>query len=590
MHDPRCIMRFILRAVLPVVVGALVIFDASTALAATYYIDYASGSNSNAGTSKSAPWKSHPYMQTSSACTGGAAPTYSHAAGDAFIFKGGVSWPAACFQMTIAAGGSSASVRDYYGVDPSWYAGGSWARPKFDLAQQVPVGYPYSVIYMSGASHVVVDSLEVADQGIKAHAGYQTAFGLFTTASDVVVEGVYMHDWVTSDTFSDSLGGPDYGSGAVSGPATLMRSPTTGLVNVFSDKGGFAFNSAGNKIAVPFGGGCTNCAEVSYTKFDHTMAGCFSVSLCHDNEFTGITQALWSDPTPTGFALTNSAPNYANPHTQVIENDRMETNDVVYNNVIHDNGQPGCIGVVIYESAGATIFNNVMWNNCASQIQISGQGTTSASVGNIYNNTVDCSPGNACFRMDAKGTAPGTVNLKNNIWITNGSPIVLSSAITTFNQSSNHTMPTTEASTYGFTNVTRYAPTSLDSAVVGQGVNLSSACSGGLTSLCDDTEGAAWYGGTSVARPSGTSAWTLGAYAWPLGAVAAPDAGVDSGSPPDAAADGSPATGDASSECPACADGASSGCSCDVTGQPPRGQWLGLGLAALALGLRRRGR
>src|SRR6266849_6576900 len=82
----------------------------------TFYIDYAGGSNSNAGT-KASPWKTHTYMQTGSACTGsGSAPGYSHQAGDQFIFKGGVTWPAACFVFGITHGGTS-SVQDYYGVD-----------------------------------------------------------------------------------------------------------------------------------------------------------------------------------------------------------------------------------------------------------------------------------------------------------------------------------------------------------------------------------------------------------------------------------------------------------------------------------------
>src|SRR6266852_3392189 len=78
-----------------------------------FYIDYSGGSNSNNGTSKDSPWKSHPYMQTGSGCTGtGSAPSYTHAAGDRFIFKGGVTWPAACFRLYVPAGGTSGAV-DY---------------------------------------------------------------------------------------------------------------------------------------------------------------------------------------------------------------------------------------------------------------------------------------------------------------------------------------------------------------------------------------------------------------------------------------------------------------------------------------------
>src|ERR1700757_2309813 len=90
----------------------------------TFYVDYAGGSNANNGTSKSSPWKSHPYMQ-------GWSGRYLHSAGDCFIFKGGVTWPAAALPLIPAAGGASGSP-DYYGVDQSWYNGTVWTQPAFD--------------------------------------------------------------------------------------------------------------------------------------------------------------------------------------------------------------------------------------------------------------------------------------------------------------------------------------------------------------------------------------------------------------------------------------------------------------------------
>lgn len=55
--------------------------------AATYYIDYVGGSDSNAGTSTGAPWQHHPW---DSRATGSAATTLS--AGDVTILKGGVTY------------------------------------------------------------------------------------------------------------------------------------------------------------------------------------------------------------------------------------------------------------------------------------------------------------------------------------------------------------------------------------------------------------------------------------------------------------------------------------------------------------------
>src|SRR6185437_8845986 len=98
-------------------------------------------------------------MQTRPDCTSsGSSPAYTHQAGDDFIFKGGVTWPAACFSMTISGSGSSASTvsgfgaaptingADYYGVDLNWFAGSSFTRPIFDLANTTPSGTNGAVI------------------------------------------------------------------------------------------------------------------------------------------------------------------------------------------------------------------------------------------------------------------------------------------------------------------------------------------------------------------------------------------------------------------------------------------------------------
>jgi len=57
------------------------------AMGATYYIDYSIGLDANGGASTSGPWERHPYMQ-------GFSGSYSHFAGNQFIFKGGLTWPA----------------------------------------------------------------------------------------------------------------------------------------------------------------------------------------------------------------------------------------------------------------------------------------------------------------------------------------------------------------------------------------------------------------------------------------------------------------------------------------------------------------
>ena len=92
--------------------------------AATYYIDFSTGSDLNDGTTNTSPWKHQPYMQ-------GWSGAYTHAAGDQLIFKGGVTWDSTCYPVTITSGGSAGN-NDYYGVDMTWFTGKSWTRPIFN--------------------------------------------------------------------------------------------------------------------------------------------------------------------------------------------------------------------------------------------------------------------------------------------------------------------------------------------------------------------------------------------------------------------------------------------------------------------------
>lgn len=465
-----------------------------------FYIDYSAGSNSNNGTSKSTPWKTSPYMQTGASCTGsGSAPAYTHAAGDQFIFKGGDTWPAACFQMHITAGGTSGAP-DYYGVDQSWYSGGSWARPIFDAAQTVPSGGHF--ILSGSVGYITIDNFEMKNQNIAAGSGYGSdeaiqAYG----SSGVVVENVYIHDFMTTGQLSSSWV-MDYGAGAVLGYVTLLNS-------TIDDTNGFGFNSSGVKIAGGgMGGACENCKEVSNSKFVNVMAACFGVMLCHDSEFTGVNQALFDNSTPSGYAPLGGL----RPHTQAIEDENAIGGFTVYNNWVHDN----YAGINIFVGyKGSQVYNNVLSHNTNNNpIEMVSTGSdSSASRGYIYNNTVDCSgsgtPGIGMVPYSGSSIA-GTVSIENNLTICSaGVGVTVSGNVT---QSHNYLMSSSEAATYGFTAANKYYPSSPDPNVSGTGLNLSSLCSGALTALCQDAEGASWYGGVSAAL-SPSAAWDIGAFA-----------------------------------------------------------------------------
>ena len=147
----------------------IILVFAVNAFSATYYIDYSTGLDSNNGTAKATPWKHHPYMATWSG-------TYSHSAGDVFIFKGGDTWLWTSgdhlFPLTLVAGGSAGNV-DTYTSDPTWYVGGSFTLPILDGGQQaegstVTLGAGNNSLITSSwynVGYIKIDSLQLQNVG-----------------------------------------------------------------------------------------------------------------------------------------------------------------------------------------------------------------------------------------------------------------------------------------------------------------------------------------------------------------------------------------------------------------------------------------
>ena len=183
----------------------VVLLLASPCWGDSYYIDFTGGANTNNGTATGTAWKSHPYMQTAAACSGtGAAPSYSHSAGDIFYFKGGETWPAECWSMNIGAGGSAGNI-DTYTVDASWYTGGSWTRPVFDGEWVSPSNN--SMIRTLGNSYITFNNLELKDMQNETAGG--SSFIIIDGGSNIIIQNTYMHGWYLKDgiTSDDAHGG-----------------------------------------------------------------------------------------------------------------------------------------------------------------------------------------------------------------------------------------------------------------------------------------------------------------------------------------------------------------------------------------------
>ena len=183
-----------------IILTIFILLIASPCFGATYYIDYTLGDNTNNGTSTSTPWKTHPYMQDVDNCTGGvgtAKPTYTHAAGDKFIFKGGETWPGACFQMGIGVSGTSGN--------PDIYTGGQlestpWGTgyPVFDAEAGLSANYAI-VRWTDGAlSYTTFNGIKLINAGTtgastNTYAIYANAIGEEITISNNEIIGYCRH-------------------------------------------------------------------------------------------------------------------------------------------------------------------------------------------------------------------------------------------------------------------------------------------------------------------------------------------------------------------------------------------------------------
>lgn len=482
------------------------VFIVGMAGANTYYIDIKGGSNANSGTSKTSAWKSAPGMQQSSNCGG---PTHAYTPGsDNFIFEGGAgeTWPAACFGITVPVG----MTGDYWGVDKTWFQGSAWTQPLWDMNY---TGIANGIIFQTAngdlGSHTI-DNFEIAHQLVTIYPGMfddQEAFKFYYGGGGTVLENLNVHDWASNSDVTPAIcagqGCFSYDIGGVLGSQNVADpSPSQGvrvLNSKFTDQGGYFFSGA-PKINAGFGGACKDCAEVGgspqgtlgfgySSKFGFGAAGCFDTRVCDNTEFTDVNDGAieqYDAPAPYGL------------HSQIIEDD-AGGNSINYGNYLH-NSPHAAVGMLV--CAGSPVMNSILSglaNNYAIIIDTNGCGGASTATTFITGNTIDATVNGECIEYYRPGATQGTVNEYNNVCINGGNNVAAN--ITHYNHSNNRTMTSSEANQYGFTSATMYQPTSQDPNTVGQGIVLTSDCTGNLTEICMDVLG-----------NQRLSSWDLGAY------------------------------------------------------------------------------
>ena len=473
----------------------------------TFYIDYASGSNSNAGT-KASPWKSHPFMQTAAGCTGGVTGWggYSHQAGDHFIFKGGVTWPATCLALVITQGGSSASSvsgagqaptingADYYGVDVTWYTGASFTRPLFDSAGTQPAGPDFGAIIVdNGSNYVTFDDIETARN--KLTGGTPTGCSMdLTGPTGITVDRMYIHDWTM---VSPELNA-DHGSGSIC-------NANGKLVNIYNTE----ISDAATTAPHPFGSCFYLSNEVAYNNcHDTAEGGLFTHGAFHDNEITNLDgNVAYSGACGSSCVHSNAYESDDGP-APALYNNYFYNDDVGFNVI--------CPGTAFYNNVLSKVYNSGAGSGSEINIDDNCAFSTATTQTYVYNNTIDTTQAGGsygCINIVLRSsgvTSTGVVTLKNNFCIGNG--INTSGATQPPVLSNNPNISSSTATTQGYTPGNKYAPISGTGATVNAGLNFTPSCSGVLARFAKDATGTPWFGGSSKTRPTGSAAWDAGAY------------------------------------------------------------------------------
>ena len=418
---------------------ALLLFSVFTAKAGnTYYIDFATGSDANSmaqAKSKTTPWKHHPYMT-------GWTGTYSHAAADQFIFKGGVTWDNTCFPLANTNDGSAGNV-DYFGVDQTWFTGGAWTRPIFNN------GGTSATKFIWAGSYWQIDNIEFtgyhwdSGQGVYGSCTYIRTY----EASHTTVSNCYFHGWSHGT----------YASGARDD------------LNIIC--GSTAGNTRSNIITgCVFDGTDTDQASGTAVYDESTVRNCTAKNMANGflvNEAVEEVSGCFIGPIKVSFDTS--------AHENAIEQNgaaSITTTGRFFNNVIHDTYAVTCLFGPANGSGGGWavyVYNNVVWNSPPIAFQFDARLLSATNTAYVWNNTVDTT---GCTALLATTTNSnwGTINFGNTHYIGSG-PLFGTLGTTTVNQSNTvtQTLAAANAQGYNSSQTNPYSPTSSSVATYNAG-------------------------------------------------------------------------------------------------------------------------
>lgn len=482
--------------------------------AATYYVDFVGGSDSNNGTSTSTPWKRVKGMTNVT----GTAAAATIAQTDTVIFKGGVTWTTS-YPWNIWGA--------TYTVDESWYTGGSWTQPIFDYEATSTVYSSNPMISNSiGTDNIGTRSLTLNNlrfyrcgQNLVAHDGacfYLTNVGgltftnntmdgycgrtcmmlfysssksgltftgndvshtatfiwIATIASGAVVSNIVMNNNVIHD-FASQLGNTgvlegNHGDGFLH----FFSVPTTDTTQYLD-----TFTMCGNRTYGDFSRGIGTGNGEDMSGFFYIEGAIKNVLICN-NDFTMLPMqnsvtpfAVWGD----GFISLRASGN-------------TNTGNVwIFNNSFGFSTSSGANGAILYTDGG---WSGIHFKNNILSVQ-------EACISTLSTTPTGSSDYNE-YRCAAQGFI-GT-------WITDGGHSIYGAGGA--GAPNSNPLFTTD-----FTDLHLTA----SSPGKGAGVNLSSVS--GLTTAQQTTLNSDRNG---TARPSGATAWDMGAYQFSSGSDTTP--------------------------------------------------------------------
>jgi hypothetical protein len=489
------------------------------AVAATYFVDYSSGSDSNNGTSKTTPWQHAPGMQT---CVSVCAST-SINPGDSIILKGGETWPNASFKWTLPTGSSASPT--YIGVDKTWYAGSSWTRPILTAGGAV---IPNNNNTMFGMGpNTTIDNFEITGFYLKTGSCSGAPYGdcgIFNCGqnSGQTIENLYIHGW-THD-----------GTSATTNPS--------GIIFIFS-MGGYGTQTAHDNVIVGTdvpgdhsANAFFNGPSTAYNNYIKQVSSGFIVSypsVYHDNHIEDIGPAYCNMPFPQ----------YAGACTH--ENAFEDNGDAgldFYNNVITNVNAGLALWIAPNPGYIASLWDNVVYaihdnqvldlahpvyNSSYCSTGQNSQGYCNNAGGFILeNNTVECGDDTTQYdqcQSNVGFAGAASFLYKNNHFITATTAKSCASGTTNCTMDATNivqTLGTANSQGYKSSQAFAFSPTASGNSTVGAGLSLNPPTTGFLATSAKDTTYACTMGTgnqpscpdrSTLSRPL-TGVWDAGAY------------------------------------------------------------------------------